>query len=73
MLGQHPRKRDLTGRSVVLVRDLLQVVDEREVFGEVLLGEARERPPVVPLFEILPRPIPANAPLSANPSKFKSQ
>ena len=51
-LCQNPSKGDLTGCSIILVCDALEVIYELEVLGEVLCGETREESSKVALLEI---------------------
>jgi hypothetical protein len=54
MLRQHPREHNLARRGMVLVRNVLEMVDEFKILRKVFLREARQRPPVVVLFKIFP-------------------
>src|SRR5687767_9075985 len=51
-LGEHPGQRQLCGRAIVLLRDLLYLRHELEILFEILRLEARVASPEIVLGEI---------------------
>jgi len=52
-LGQDPSQSQLTGSAVLLLRNLGDAIDELEVLGEVLGGEARRELAEIALLEVV--------------------